>query len=194
MVVGSANIANTTVSTSSTTGALTVAGGVGVAGTMYIAGDIIPNANLTSNLGSTSKWFNTFYGVSTQAKYADLAENYQADSAYEPGTVVVFGGAAEVTTTVEFADARVAGAISTEPAHLMNGGLTGDNVVALALRGRVPCKVIGPVQKGDLLVTSTTPGFAQSVGTDRLYSLSVFAKALETDLSAGEKVIEVVIL
>jgi hypothetical protein len=76
----------------------------------------------------------------------------------------------------------------------MNGGLTGTNVVALALRGRVPCNVTGPVQKGDLLVTSTVPGFAQSVGTDRLYSLSVFAKALETDFSAGEKVIEVVIL
>lgn len=207
MVMGSANIANTTVSTSSTTGALVVTGGVGIGGSINIAGgmsitgsmsitsDIIPTANLVSNLGSTSKWFNTFYGVSTQAKYADLAENYQADKAYTPGTVVIFGGKEEITTTTEFADTCVAGAISTEPAHLMNGGLTGTNVVALALRGRVPCRVFGPVQKGDLLVTAgDNPGCAVSVGRDRLYSLSVFAKSLETDLSGGEKIIEVVIL
>jgi hypothetical protein len=166
---------------------------------LTVSGAIVPSVNNTINVGSSGSVFATVYattfsGVSTTAKYADLAENYQADSAYAPGTVIVFGGDAEVTTTKEFADARVAGAVSTDPAHLMNGGLSGINVVALALRGRVPCKVIGPVQKGDLLVTSTTPGFAQSVGTDRLYGLSVFAKALETNLNSGEKVIEVVIL
>ena len=166
---------------------------------LTVSGAIVPSVNNTINVGSSGATFATVYattfsGVSTTAKYADLAENYQADSAYAPGTVIVFGGDAEVTTTKEFADARVAGAVSTDPAHLMNGGLSGINVVALALRGRVPCKVIGPVQKGDLLVTSTTPGFAQSVGTDRLYGLSVFAKALETNLNSGEKVIEVVIL
>ena len=213
-----------TSSTSTSTGALRVQGGIGLLGNLYAGGNvvvsnnlsvggavaitgaisgvagitssgaIIPSANVTYDLGSNSAWWRTLYGVSTQAKYADLAENYQADVDYAPGTVVVFGGTEEITTTTEFADARVAGAISTNPAHLMNGGLAGTNVVPLALRGRVPCNVVGPVQKGDLLVTSKTPGFAQSVGTDRLYSLSVFAKALETDLSNGEKVIEVVIL
>ena len=161
---------------------------------LTVSGAIVPNANLTVNIGSTSAWFNTFFGISTQAKYADLAENYQADSAYAPGTVLIFGGVNEVTTTTEFADARVAGAISTDPAHLMNGGLTGPNVVPLALRGRVPCNVIGPVRKGELLVTSEIQGFAQSVGTDKSYGVSVFAKALETDLTVGAKVIEVVIL
>ena len=166
---------------------------------LTVSGAVVPSVNNTINIGSSGATFATVYattfsGVSTTAKYADLAENYQADAKYEPGTVLIFGGVNEVTTTTEFADARVAGAISTDPAHLMNNGLTGDNVVALALRGRVPCSVMGPVKKGELLVTSEIPGFAQSVGTDKSYGLSVFAKALETDLTVGGKVIEVVIL
>jgi hypothetical protein len=154
-------------------------------------GHILPTAGNTYNLGSTSNWYNNVYGRAINALYADLAEKYTSDAEYEPGTVLVFGGKAEVTTTIEFADSRVAGAVSSEPAYLMNSALEG---VSIALRGRIPVKVIGPVQKGDLLVTSTTPGFAQSVGTDRLYSVSVFAKSLVTDLSGGEKVIEAVIL
>ena len=68
------------------------------------------------------------------------------------------------------------------------------NGLPVALRGRVPVRVIGPVVKGDSLVTGTTSGFAVSVGNDRLYGQAVFAKALETNLSAGEKIIEAVIL
>jgi hypothetical protein len=36
----------------------------------------------------------------------------------------------------------------------MNSGLTGDNVVAIALQGRVPCLVLGPVEAGDLMVSA----------------------------------------
>jgi len=162
---------------------------------LNIGASLIPSANVSYNLGSSSSWFNTYYGVSTHAQYADLAENYQADAAYPAGTVIVFGGSAEVTTTTEFADARVAGAVSTDPAHLMNGGLTGPNVVALALRGRVPVNVVGPVTKGDSLVTcGARPGYAVSVGTTTTYGQAVFAKALETNSSEGEKVITAVIL
>ena len=90
---------------------------------------------------------------------ADLAENYQSDKIYSPGTVLMFGGSAEVT----IADAdttAVAGVVSTNPAHLMNGSLTGVNVVALALQGRVPCQVVGPIKKGDILVSAGF-GFAR---------------------------------
>jgi hypothetical protein len=86
-------------------------------------------------------------------KNADLAENYQADAAYEPGTVLDFGGTQEVT--VSAADSRkVAGVVSTAPAQLMNGALSGLNVVAIALQGRVPCKVVGMIRKGDILVSA----------------------------------------
>ena len=137
-------------------------------------------------------WFNTFYGVSSQAKYADLAEKYTSDADYEAGTVVVFGGDKEITTTTQFADVSVAGAISTDPAYLMNAMEEG---LPVALRGRIPVKVIGPVQKGDLLVTAgTNPGYAVSVGKSTDHPLAVFAKAIETNTEEGPKVITAVIL
>jgi hypothetical protein len=200
-----------TQSTSSTTGAIVVDGGVGIGGNLYIngsagnaavlngdvwvIGNLLPGGgNVTQNLGSTTQWWNTFYGVSTQAKYADLAENYVADEVYTAGTVVVFGGSKEITTTTHFADHRVAGVISTNPAHLMNGQLQGATVLPLALRGRVPVNVVGPVAKGDLLVTSDLKGHAVSVGSDTSYGVKIFAKSLETNGDLGEKIIEAIIL
>lgn len=192
LMVGSAMVANSTASTSTTTGALQVVGGVGVGGTIYVGGNIIPGGNLTSNIGSTTTWFNTFFGVSTQAKYADLAERYTSDAQYEPGTVVVFGGTHEITTTNTFADVSVAGAISTEPAYLMNAMEEG---LPVALRGRIPLKVIGPVSKGDLLVTAgANPGHAVSVGKSKDHPLAVFAKSLEDNQEPGVKIITAVIL
>lgn len=165
---------------------------VGTLTGLTVSGAIVPTSNAAAvNLGSTSSWFNNIYGRGIQALYADLAENYTSDADYAPGTVVVFGGEAEITVTSTFADPRVAGAISTDPAYLMNGGADG---LPVALRGRIPCKVIGPVEKGDLLVTSEVPGFAISVGRDRSQGVSVFAKSIETNLDAGEKVITAVIL
>ena len=66
-------------------------------GNVTMTGNLIPSANVTYNIGSPSVWYNSFYGTSTHAQYADLAENYQADKFYNPGTVLMFGGSAEVT-------------------------------------------------------------------------------------------------
>lgn len=191
-----------TPSTSTTTGQLVVQGGISLpTGNLYIGGsagqaiiatgDIVPSANLTGNIGNSTTWWNTFFGISTQAQYADLAEKYSADAEYQPGTVVVFGGDQEITTTSTFADVRVAGVISTNPAYLMNATATG---LPVALRGRVPVQVLGAVSKGDLLVTSAQAGFAQSVGQNNSYGAAVFAKSLVTDGSNGSKIIEAVIV
>jgi hypothetical protein len=136
---------------------------------------ILPSANLTGNIGSSTTWWNTFFGVSTQARYADLAENYRADSNYEPGTVLAFGGAYEVTVAGEETD-RVAGVVSTNPAHLMNGALRGSDVVPLALQGRVPCKVVGNVRKGDMMVAA---GFGYAKASSAPKIGTVIGKALE---------------
>jgi len=193
-----------TPSTSTTTGQLIISGGVALpTGNLYIAGsggqaivvtgNIVPSANLvaTNNIGSDTAWWNAFYGKSVQAQYADLAENYTADSDYTPGTVVVFGGSEEITTTNTFADVRVAGVISSNPAYLMNAAAAG---LPVALRGRVPVQVLGSVSKGDLLVTSAQAGFAQSVGQNNSFGAAVFAKSLTTDGSNGSKIIEAVIV
>jgi hypothetical protein len=104
---------------------------------------------------------------------------------------VVFGGSAEITLATEFADVSVAGVISTDPAYLMNAANSGQPV---ALRGRVPVDVVGPVQKGDLLVTSDCPGYAASVGKNANYGVAVFAKALQDKHDDGVGTIEAVII
>jgi hypothetical protein len=104
-------------------------------------------------------------GTASSAKYADLAEIYTSDNNYEPGTVVVFGGTAEITVTKKTHDTRVAGVISTNPAYLMNSEAEG---LPVAFTGRVPCKVRGPVSKGDVLVTSAYSEYAERM-TDTLY-------------------------
>jgi len=155
---------------------------------------IIPTG--TRNLGSsTNSWSTvyggTFSGTATTAKYADLAENYLADGEYEAGTVIALGGSAEVTATVTMKDHRVAGIVSTNPAHLMNSHLEGEHVVAVALTGRVPCKVIGKVAKGDMLVSSNVPGYAMVDNNPKLGTL--IGKAIEDKVDDGKGVVEVLV-
>jgi hypothetical protein len=111
-----------------------------------------------------------------------LAEYYEGDQEYESGTVLIFGGDKEVTTTDQMNDTRSAGVVSTDPAYVMNNEQKGVRV-CLALAGRVPCKVVGRVKKGDMLTTSATPGHAVRVTTPTLGA--IIGKALE-DKDYGE--------
>jgi hypothetical protein len=143
-----------TLSSLSVSGAIT-GGSLSVSTGNITAGNIVNGgANGVGNIGSATTYFNTVFAKATSAQYADLAEKFLADQPYEPGTVLVFGGEKEVTQSVSDADHRVAGVVSTDPSYLMNSGLTGDYAVELALQGRVPCKVFGPVAKGDLMVSA----------------------------------------
>ena len=156
--------------------------------------NIVPTG--TRNLGSAASPWSTVYGTTfsgtaTTAKYADLAENYLGDAPYDPGTVVVLGGEAEVTLTSAKGDRRVAGIVSTEPAHLMNSALEGEHVIAVALTGRVPCKVLGRVNKGDILVTSAIPGYA-CVDNNPAYG-TIIGKAVEAKTDDSKGIIEVLV-
>jgi hypothetical protein len=146
-------------------------------------------ANGVGNIGTSSSYFNTIFAKATSAQYADLAEMYRADADLEPGTVVCFGGTAEVTGCTEEACKRVAGVVSTNPSYIMNSALEGDHIVAVALTGRVPTKVTGPVRKGDMMV-STADGRARAEPDPRVGT--VIGKALE-DFDGTEGVIEVVV-
>jgi hypothetical protein len=167
---------------------------------LNVQGNIIPGANNPtdsgSNLGSATNKWNTVYatvfnGTATQAQYADLAENYLGDAQYEPGTVLIFGGSNEVTVTSIRGDARVAGVVTTNPAHLMNSALEGEFVIGVALQGRVPCKVLGKVQKGDLIVTSAIPGYGIVDNGPRVGT--VIGKSISNKTDDGRGVIEVVV-
>lgn len=154
-----------------------------------IFGNVVPTASNTYTLGNTTNWFNKAFTVSATAQYADLAENYTADAEYAPGTVVHFGGEQEVSICDVDMCPRVAGVVSTNPAYLMNGRLENTHVVALALTGRVPTKVRGPVRKGDLMV-SAGDGHARAENLPRVGT--VIGKALE-DFNGDAGVIEVVV-
>jgi hypothetical protein len=173
---------------------------VTVAGILTMGGNIIPGLNSPTDSGqmlglSTRRWntvyATTFNGTATEALYADLAENYLSDVAYEPGTVLVFGGEQEVTVTNVKGDRRVAGVVTTNPAHLMNSALEGDFVTGVALQGRVPVKVLGKVQKGDLIVTSAIPGYGIVDNDPRVGT--VIGKAVSNKLDDVRGVVEVVV-
>ena len=129
-------------------------------------------------------------GSKLQSTYADLAEMYSADTEYEVGTVLVFGGDSEVTTTNTKGDHRVAGVVSAEPAFVMNQDCLGI-ATCIALQGRVPCKVIGKVQKGDMLVSSAIPGYAIVNNTPGVGT--VIGKAVGTKDNDAEGIVEVVV-
>lgn len=155
-------------------------------GNLQVSGAITPNANASINLGSTTAWWNNIYGVSVQAKYADLAELYLADQDYEVGTVLMVGGEAEVTAC-QFGY-RAVGVVSENPSYLMNSGLEGGTKVAL--KGRVPVKVIGAVKKGQELIASDNGCAIAGIH----HSHKVFGIALESSSDTGVKFIEAIIL
>jgi len=120
---------------------------------------------------------------------ADLAEYYTTDADYPPGTVLSFGGNNEVTVSVGINDVRVAGVVSTCPAHVMNAGLASEHTVMVALAGRVPTLVIGTVAPGDMMVTAGG-GRAKACATPALGT--VIGKALQTH-PGGQGMIEIVV-
>ena len=156
------------------------------------SGTITPSSDNSIDLGSGSLRYNqvfavSFEGTATSAKYADLAEKYESDEELEAGTVVCFGGEKEITACEHEAHHAVAGVISTDPAYMMNSDADGQYV---ALTGRVPTKVTGPVAKGDLLVSSSVKGHAKA--DNNAQAGRIIGKAVGSN-EAGEGVIEVLV-
>ena len=149
------------------------------------------DSGLTYNPSTGTLTSAIFSGTATTARYADLAEKYIADKDYEAGTVLVFGGEQEVTECTKKYNKRIAGIVSTDPAYLMNSESEG---VAVGLLGRVPCKVIGEIRKGDLMVASDTAGHAEAWKDESNPPMgSVIGKALEDKHGASTSIIEVVV-
>ena len=104
-------------------------------------------------------------GSKLTATYADLAEYYEGDREYDVGTVLIFGGNNEVTLSTTYGDHKIAGVVSDSAAYIMNEQCSGTKNL-VALQGRVPCRVVGKISKGDLIVTSNIPGVGISAGGD----------------------------
>ena len=148
---------------------------------------VAPNINTVAVRDGTGQLKATFFeGTATAANYADLAEKYLADTDYEVGTVVMIGGEKEVTACQ--VGSRAIGAISENPAFMMNKDLEGGTYIAL--KGRVPVKVTGMVKKGQRLVAGQD-GTAQAAFSN---TADVFAVALESNDDNGVKIVECIIL
>jgi Phage T7 tail fibre protein len=193
-IVGYANITgNISTGNISTAGLITVTGNItggNVSTNTLLVGNIVnSNANGVGNIGNATTYFNTVFAKATSAQYADLAEFYAADAVYEPGTVVSFGGEREITISTVDADPCVAGVVSTNPSYIMNAGIFCEFPTQVALTGRVPCRVIGSVTKGAMMVADGT-GCARAEKTPAMGT--VIGKALE-DFAGKTGVIEVVV-
>jgi hypothetical protein len=145
------------------------------------------------NMNSTTNY--KFRGIATSAEYADLAERYAADEEYTAGTVVKLGGSHEITQTLSQGDIDVFGIISTAPGFEMNAAAGTDATHPfVALAGRVPCKVIGTINKGDRLVTSVYPGTARRADPAEFDDYrKIIGRALETKDTEEAGSIEVVV-
>ena len=193
---------STAQSTSTTTGALEVLGGVGIVGNLNVGdgtlsggthkfqGNVVPFTSNLFTLGSTTNWWAKAFTVSATAQYADLAEIYTSDQQYPAGTVLVFGGESEVMQSHGSHDTRIAGVVSTNPAYLMNGAESG---IPVALQGRVPCRVLGPVSKGDRVVASHIAGVAQALDPQQYQPGCIIGKALQAIETTTISTIEVVV-
>ena len=157
-----------------------------------------PSSNNAVTLGSASAYWSTCYavtftGTSTTAKYADLAEMYHADAYYAPGTVMIFGGDLDVTVSTRTHDTAVAGVVSTNPAYLMNDNFEHDNWLPIALTGRVPCMVRGPVAKGTLLVSSNIKGVACALDKSLYEPGCIIGKSMDIITDGSIKKIEIAV-
>ena len=156
----------------------------GGTGTSTPALRVIGDAYAQGNMYATT-FIGNLSGTASSARYADLAEKYIADDEYSEGTVLAVGGKKEVTAATD-SHFRPLGVVSNYPAYLMNSDLKNGTVVAL--KGRVPVRVIGKVKKGQPLGPSDIPGVAKY--TEDKY----FAIALKSKTGEEEGLIEAVIL
>jgi hypothetical protein len=196
-LVAGANVTGTVSSATSATTAGTVTTAaqpnitsVGTLTSLNVSG-ALTTTNITAGANTTAgtitgNWTLTS-GSRLQATYADLAEYYEADDIYTPGTVLMFGGEKEVSLAEDETN-RVAGVVSTNPAYVMNSTCPG-LLTAIALQGRVPCKVRGKITKGDMLVSAGS-GFAKSNMSPSIGT--VIGKALQ-DFDGHEGIIEVAV-
>lgn len=125
-----------------------------------------------------------FNGTATKARYADLAEKYTTPGDLIPGTAVAVCSHPDHEVEPANSSQMCIGVVSTDPAYMMNCDAEGQYI---ALKGRVPVRVVGPVKKGQA-VYSWESGVCSTLATSGLVGI-----ALETNESQDEKLVECVL-
>jgi hypothetical protein len=151
-------------------------------------GNITPAKVTTAELaggGNISGIWQLSPGARLQATYADLAERFEADTAYDAGTVVELGGLKEITAVIDELSDKVFGVISSTAAYMMNS-MAGDDKThpPVAISGRVPVKVTGKVKKGDRLVSAGN-GIARAADKGEATSFNTIGRSLTDKTTDG---------
>jgi hypothetical protein len=160
-------------------------------------GDIAPNSVTTSLLaggGTISGIWTLAAGARFNATYADLAERFESDGAYEPGTVVELGGDKEITAVVSDLSELVFGVVSNTAAMLMNGAAGDDKThPPIAVSGRVQVKVKGQVKKGDRLVSAGS-GYARSAKAGEPTAFNTIGRSLVNKTTDDAGTVEAIVI
>ena len=163
---------------------------------VQFTGNIAPTKVTTSFIaggGTVSGIWTLTAGARWQATYADLAERFEADAVYEPGTVVELGGDKEITAAQSELSEEVFGVISATAGYLMNA-MAGDDKThpAVAVGGRIPVKVKGKVKKGQRLVSAGN-GFARAAEKGEATAFNVIGRALANKTDDGLGTVEAIV-
>jgi hypothetical protein len=196
--VSKSNVSTKAIGITGSTGAVTFTGTTTFGATATFQSQILPSVNNTLEIGSSSNkfanvWGTTFRGTAVTASYADLAERFEADEIYSPGTVVSLGGAKEITAAVVDLCDNVFGVISTKAAFLMNGEAgTDETHPPVAVNGRVPVRVIGQIRKGDRLVSAGN-GLARAAKKTEITAFNVIGRSLENKYTDDSGTVEAIV-
>lgn len=129
----------------------------------------------------------TIIGTCQRALWADLAEYYEADADYKPGTLLQIGGRYEVTKATN----KVNFVVSTQPGFVLNNKnkfRKGSYPVLVALTGRVYICIYGRVEKGDKVILNPwMPG--SGIVDNTAKENDVIAIALRSNHRSGHKLV-----
>jgi len=170
----------------------TYTGNVGTGATIFVGTTVTTGANTTAGT-ITGNW-TLSSGSRLQATYADLAERFEADTTYDPGTVVQLGGTKEITAVKLELSEDVFGVISNSAAYLMNAGAGDDQThPPVAVSGRVHVKVMGKVAKGQRLVSAGN-GIARAADQGEATAFNTIGRALTDKTTEGVGTVEAIVI
>jgi hypothetical protein len=171
---------------------VTYNGNVG-GGTATFSGTTL-SAGANTTAGTITGNWTLSAGSRLNSTYADLAERFEADTYYEPGTVVELGGEKEITVAKEELSESVFGVISNTAGYVMNGMAGSDEThPPVAVTGRVFVKVKGKVKKNDRLV-SAGKGYARAAQKHEVTPFNTIGRALANKEDSGLGTVEAIVI
>ena len=124
-------------------------------------------------------------------KTSGMSEMYISDTPLDFGDIVVIGGDLDVTPCVKNHDPRILGVFGSPSSLQMNTELNLGNPITIA--GRTMANIQGPIDQGDLIVTSDTAGVGQKLDSKKYVVGCILGKSLNSIEDDSIQLIEIVV-